>query len=65
MTQPHGGEREEKEKRGFCGAPHFNFLSDEERRDKRENLFYIGGGGFYRGVSEDEECNRVIVSLGS
>jgi hypothetical protein len=71
LALSHGGEREEKEKRGFCGAPHFNSLSDEERRDKREkrdkreNLFYIGRGGFYRGVGEDEECDRVIVSLGS
>jgi prefoldin subunit 5 len=37
----------------------------EGKRDKRENLFYIGRGGFYRGVGEDEECDRVIVSLGS
>jgi prefoldin subunit 5 len=36
-----------------------------KKRDKRENLFYIGRGGFYRGVGEDEECDRVIVSLGS
>jgi hypothetical protein len=38
---------------------------EREEKEKRENLFYIGGGAFYRGVGEDEECDRVIISLGS
>jgi hypothetical protein len=60
---------ERKEKRKDFNKPLTLALShggEKEEKEKRENLFYIGrGGAFYRGVGEDEECDRVIVSLGS
>jgi hypothetical protein len=45
----------------------FSPTRGEKRGKERKGfLFYIGrGGGFYRGVGEDEECDRVIISLGS
>jgi hypothetical protein len=50
----------------FLTAPLTFVLSRKGReRMKEKILFYIGRGAFYRGVGEDEECNRVIVSLGS
>jgi hypothetical protein len=50
----------------FLTAPLTFVLSCKGReRMKEKILFYIGRGGFYRGVGEDEECDRVIISLGS
>jgi hypothetical protein len=50
----------------FLTAPLTFVLSRKGReRMKEKILFYIGRGGFYRGVGEDEECDRVIISLGS
>jgi hypothetical protein len=50
----------------FLTAPLTFVLSRKGReRMKEKILFYIGRGAFYRGVGEDEECDRVIISLGS